>query len=121
MKPQTLRLLYWTPRVLCILFAVFISMFALDVFGEHRSFWQTVLALAMHLVPTALLLLILLVAWRWEWVGFVGFCALGTLYIVTMWGRFHWSVYAIISGPAFLIGALFLLNWLYRAELRPQH
>jgi len=28
------QLLYWAPRALCIVFAVFISMFALDVFNE---------------------------------------------------------------------------------------
>ena len=31
------RVLYWTPRVLGILFALFISIFALDVFGEGYS------------------------------------------------------------------------------------
>jgi hypothetical protein len=28
------QLLFWTPRVLGILFAAFVSMFALDVFGK---------------------------------------------------------------------------------------
>ena len=31
-KPK--RVLYWIPRALTILFALFISVFALDVFGE---------------------------------------------------------------------------------------
>ena len=32
------QLLYWAPRALCIVIAVFISMFALDVFGEGEGF-----------------------------------------------------------------------------------
>jgi hypothetical protein len=41
------------------------------------------------------------------------------LYIVTMWHRpFPWHVYVLMSGPLFLLGGLFLLNWVYRAELR---
>jgi len=112
------RLLFWTPRILCLLFAAFISLFALDVFGEHHGFWKTLLALLMHLVPTAVLLAVLALTWRWEWVGGLVFPALGVFYLVTFWGRFPWSVYVIISGPLFFVGALFLLNWIYRADLR---
>ena len=46
------RLLYWVPRILCILFAAFISLFALDVFGEGYGFWHSVLTLMVHLIPT---------------------------------------------------------------------
>src|SRR5262249_53398337 len=69
MKTTSKRLLFWTPRVLCLLFAAFISLFALDVFGESRGFWQTALALAMHLIPTFILLAVLALSWRWEWIG----------------------------------------------------
>jgi hypothetical protein len=118
MTTPTKRLLFWTPRILCLLFAAFISMFALDVFGEHRGFWQTVLALLMHLIPTALLLLALAISWRWEWFGAVLFPALGVFYMVSTWGRFPWLTYLLISGPLFLLGALFLINWMLRAEIR---
>src|SRR5512136_208534 len=37
--------LYWAPRVLCIVMAMFISLFALDVFGSGQGFWWTTLAL----------------------------------------------------------------------------
>jgi hypothetical protein len=118
MKTTTKRLLFWTPRVLCLLFAAFISLFALDVFGENQGLWNTLLALLIHLIPTGILLLILAVTWRWEWVGGLLFPALGALYIIGFWGRFHWSAYVILSGSLFLLGALFLLGWKYRAEVR---
>jgi hypothetical protein len=63
---------------------------------------------------------VLALAWRWEWVGAVLFTALGVLYIVMFWGPDRWLAYLMISGPLFLIGVLFLLNWLYRAELQEQ-
>ncbi len=112
------RFLFCTPRALCILFAVFISLFALDVFSEGYGFWETIAALAMHLVPTALVLIALAIAWRWEWVGALLFIGLGVWYIVMAWGRMPWDVYVIISGPLFLVGLLFLINWRYRDELR---
>ncbi len=117
MKTSTKRFLFWAPRILCLLFAGFISLFALDVFDGNQGFWNTLLALLIHLIPTGLLLLILAVAWRWEWIGALFFSALGVFYLVAFWGRFHWSVYAIIAGPLFLLGALFLLGWSRRAVI----
>lgn len=114
MKPKTNRIIFWTPRVLCLLFAAFISLFALDVFEESHGFWQTILALLMHLIPTFILLALLTLSWRWDWVGGVVFPALGIYYLVAFWGRFHWSAYALIAGPLLLLGALFLLSWRQR-------
>jgi hypothetical protein len=81
MTPTTKWLLCWTPRLLGIALAIFISVFALDVFSERLPFWRMMLALVVHLVPTFVLVAILLLAWRWPWVGGVGFTALGMLYI----------------------------------------
>ena len=117
MKTLAQRLLFWTPRILGLLFAAFISLFAFDVFEGNHGFWQTTLALMMHLIPTAILIAVVAVSWRWEWVGGVLFPGLGIFYLVSFWGRFPWSVYALISGPLFLLGVLFLMNWRQRATL----
>ncbi len=111
MKPIIQKTLYWTPRILCLLFAGFISLFALDVFEESHGFWQTTLALVMHLIPTAILLVLLAVSWRWEWLGAVAFPGLGLVYIMMFWGRFRWPTYALIAGPLIVLGILFLVSW----------
>ena len=118
MKTPLKQLLFWTPRILCILFAAFISIFAADVFGEGYGFWKTILALLIHLIPTWIVLIVLAISWRREWVGGILFTALGALYLIKFWGRFHWSVYLCISGPLFFIGVLFFLNWLSRKKLQ---
>jgi len=69
MNASARRVLFWTPRILCILFAVFLSVFSLDVFSEGYGFWQTIGALLLHLVPTFIVVFALLIGWRWEWVG----------------------------------------------------
>lgn len=121
MNTAAKRWLYWTPRILCMVFAAFTSLFALDVFREGAGFWETALALFMHLLPsTILLIVILIVTWKREWIGAVLFNALAVFYIGFFWGRFPWFTYVLISGPLFLVGILFLLNWRYRAQLRPQ-
>jgi hypothetical protein len=118
MKSVSNRLLYWVPRILAILFAMFISVFALDVFGEHLPFWRMILALFIHLIPTFMLLIVLALAWKWEWIGGIGYFALGVFYIYESGGRFPVYTYVAIAGPAFLIGALFALNWILRKEIQ---
>jgi hypothetical protein len=118
MNMSTKRVLFWTPRVLGILFAIFLSMFALDVFSEDYGLWQTIGALLIHLVPTYLVVIVLVIAWRWEWVGAILFIALAVFYVVWAWARFPLVAYLSISGPLILVGVLFLFNWIYRAQLR---
>lgn len=118
MSQTVKRFLFWTPRVLGLLFAAFISMFAFDVFGEGYGFWGTVWALLVHLVPTALVLIAVAIAWRREWVGALLFFLLGLAYIVVFRGDFDWIAYLMIAGPLFLIGLLFLLNWRFHQALR---
>jgi hypothetical protein len=92
-------------------------MFALDVFGEGHGFWQTVGAFLIHLVPTYVVVIALVVAWHREWIGAIIFNGLAVFYLIWAWDRFTWVTYLAISGPLFLVGALFLINWLYRVEL----
>jgi hypothetical protein len=106
----TRRLIYWIPRVLGFALTAFLSLFALDVFGERRSISATAVALVMHLRPALLVALVLALAWRHETFGAIAFVLLGFLYIVWRSGHLHWPAYAGIAGPLFLIGGLFLAN-----------
>ena len=118
------RALFWTPRALSILFIAFLSLFALDVFGEHSGFWQTALALTMHLVPSFVLIAALVLAWRWEWIGAALFGTAGMMHVAWVVSmsrpvpaavRLNWIL--IIAGPAFAIAGLFLANWVKRGDL----
>jgi hypothetical protein len=105
-------MLFWAPRVLTLLFALFLSVFALDAFSGTKGIVETVTALVIHLVPTLLVFLILPVAWRWEWVGATAFAALAVAYIVITRARFPVGTYVLISGPLLLISVLFLVSYL---------
>ena len=109
--------IYWAPRVLSILFAAFISLFALDIFGAGYGVWETILGLFIHLVPVYILVGGLLLAWRRPWVGAVLYFGLAILYVVLSGGRQHWSAYLGISFPLVVISALWFANWFYRKEL----
>lgn len=111
MKEPKKTVLYWLPRVLSILFALFISLFALDVFGEDQLFPAVLWALLMHMVPTMLIILALIVAWRWEWIGAVAFAGLAIFYVIMTAFREHWSAYLAISLPLLVIAILWLAAW----------
>jgi hypothetical protein len=120
MREPARALLFWAPRVLTILFACFISLFAFDVFDGGLRLWMAVVAFLVHLIPTVVILLILSLAWRHEWVGALAYTSLGVWYLAMAWGHLHWSASASISGPLFLIGLMFFLNWLSRTRLHAE-
>jgi len=115
MKTKTYLILFWTPRILCLLFSVFISLFALDVFQENSGLWKTTLALLIHLIPAFLIIIVLILSWKWEWVGGITFILLGILYIILMPNHPAWWIF--IAGPLFLISIFFFAGWFYKKKL----
>lgn len=110
------KFIYWTPRILSIIFILFLTLFSLDVFGNGYTFWETVGALFMHNIPSLVLLIVLIISWKYEIIGGIAFILAGFAYIVSLifrnqfkWYMISWSL--IVAGPAFLIGILFLMNW----------
>ena len=119
MKKKIGKFVYWTPRILSILFILFLAMFSLDVFDMNLGFWGTIVGLLMHNIPVFFLLVVLLISWKHEIVGGIVFILAGVLYIASMLmtmlkNPFEWymlSYSLIIAGPAFFIGTFFLINW----------
>jgi hypothetical protein len=122
MKKKINRFVYWTPRILSIIFILFLMLFSLDVFDENLSFWGTTLALFMHNIPALILLVLLIISWKQELVGAITFISAGLLYILFAFSRvpmgmaLSWSLQ--IAGPAFLIGILFLVGWFKKKKIK---
>ncbi len=117
MAKQVNKFVYWVPRILSILFILFLALFSLDVFEiPNQNAGEVALRLLIHNIPALALLFILIISWKYEIVGGVVFILAGIAYIiVSVFNQIEW--YFIISwglqiaGPAFLIGILFLMNW----------
>lgn len=115
MEKKINKIVYWLPRILSLLFVGFLFLFSLDVFSSGLSFWQTALGLFIHNIPALILLVIVIISWKHEIVGGVAFILAGLLYIALVfrnpfqWYYLSWAM--TISGPAFLVGILFLVNW----------
>lgn len=103
--------MFWAPRVLTIVFILFISLFALDSFDGDKSLIAKLGAFLIHLVPSFVMVLLLVISWKREWIGTIAFFVLGIAYIIMVWGKFPVSTYLVISGPLFLISILFWASW----------
>ena len=114
------QFLFWTPRLLCIAFAAFLAIFALDVFNLPLGPADKAFALMMHLIPSAIVLFALAIVWRWEWVGVFIFPGLAMFHLVSKWGQLDWSGYALVEAPLLLLGILFLGSWRNRRVLTPR-
>ena len=112
------RALHWTPRALAILFTIFLSTFALDVFGEGLGLWRTIGTLLLHLVPSFVVLLALIVAWRRGRAGAALFVGLALFYVGLTRGSFPFATYLVISGPLLMTGLLFFIDARHRAATR---
>ncbi len=122
MKKEISKFVFWTPRILSIIFIAFLALFSLDVFGNGYSFWETVVGLFMHNIPVFILLTILIISWKREIVGAVAFILAGILYIFFAFSHGRnsgmalvWSIQ--ISGVAFVIGGFFLANWIKKKKI----
>lgn len=60
------KFIYWTPRILSIIFILFLAIFSLDIFDMKLGFWETILGLFMHNIPVFILLAVLLIFWKHE-------------------------------------------------------
>jgi hypothetical protein len=109
--------IYWTPRILSIIFILFLALFSLDIFDSCNGLLNCAGGLFMHNIPVIILAILLWISWKYEIVGAVTFILAGIVYIILTlfraqfeWYRLFWILQ--ISGPAFLVGILFWLNWI---------
>ena len=120
------KYIYWAPRIISIIFVLFLGMFSLDVFRQGSGFWETAVGLFMHNTPSLVLLAILIISWKYEIVGGTAFILAGLTYVImtikgSLGHQFEWYMASnclIIAGPAFLIGILFLINWFKKRKNR---
>ncbi len=115
-----LKVLHWTPRVICILAILFISLFALDSFSPDLTIWQQIGAFLIHLIPSFVLLALLIVAWKWEYIGGIIFIIIGlglSPFIYNHNYNMNHSVgmslgiILMITFPFVVVGVLFIISY----------
>lgn len=75
-------MLFWTPRTLCILVILLLSVFALDAFEPERASGEQLLAFLLYLISSLILLALLILAWQQEWKGGLIYVLLGLFFMI---------------------------------------
>ena len=114
--PKPNKFIFWTPRIISILFVIFLALFSLDIFDGNYGFWGTIVGLFMHNIPAIILFVVIIISWKYEIVGGIAFILAGIFYIFMLlmnrqleWYMLLWSL--TIAGPSILVGILFLIGW----------
>jgi hypothetical protein len=126
------KVIYWLPRVICILAICFVSLFAFDVFSPRLTIWQQLFGLFLHLIPSFILITILAIAWKWEFLGGIIFTLIGMAMspFIFLHNRNvnHFPVkecifdVLMITFPFIVVGILFLFSYFIRKkELKNIH
>lgn len=122
-----LAVLRWTPRILCILSILFISMFALDSFDGGKPVQDQIIEFLIHLIPSFVLIVILLIAWFREFTGGLILMVIGLgLSPLIFIGNYNRNesvamsllIIATITFPLILTGFLFIISFFVRRKNR---
>lgn len=101
--------LHWAARILGILFALFLSLFAFDVFEGQASIWEQILGFLIHLTPVYVLIIGVILGWKRPWIGGAIFLGFGLYFMVSARGDL--LSFLLVGGIPVLIGLLFLADW----------
>ena len=126
---RSIRIIHWTPRIICMLAILFISMFALDAFSPEHTIWRQIGDFLMHLTPSFVLLALLIVAWKWELIGGVIFTAIGIglsplifqhNYAMNESVSMSLLIILMITFPFFVVGVLFIIGHFMKKKQLPK-
>ncbi|MEE4194136.1 MAG: hypothetical protein V2J07_02955 [Anaerolineae bacterium] len=114
MKEPKKTVWFWLPRVIGILFTLFISLFGFDVFNMGIGFPEIILAFFMDMLPAILVAAVVALAWRWEWIGAILSLGLALFYLFGTNFDLDIVVILLIPGPLIVLGVLWLVAWLQK-------
>ncbi len=119
MTNTTANFLTWFPRVLAMVFAVFISIFALDVLEAHDPFFSKTAHFFIHLIPSFAVLAVLWLAWYQRIFGGLMFMILGMVFTIHFGTWREMTLFLMFSLPLFVAGVAFIFS--RYSQLQPQH
>lgn len=74
--------------------------------------WLERWAITTHVLPTLLLVASVALGWRWPLAAAIGFLAYSVLTVFSYYPE--WAYAPLVTGPPFVIGLLFLIDWWLR-------
>ncbi|OGK15656.1 hypothetical protein A3H80_02190 [Candidatus Roizmanbacteria bacterium RIFCSPLOWO2_02_FULL_37_19] len=95
-------------RIVTVIYIIFISLFALDIFDAGYDPLELIVGLFMHLIPSFIFIAIAIIAWKKERLGGLLFI-LASLVTVVLFNTYKsFGSFLLVSLPLIIIGGLFL-------------
>ncbi|MGE5397992.1 MAG: hypothetical protein ACM3MK_10715 [Chitinophagales bacterium] len=109
--------LTWIPRVLAMMFIIFISLFAFDTFSNGEPLVRSLIGFLIHLIPSFVLLIILVISWKRPIVGGCIFIFTG-IALAIFWGTYKdLTRFLLLSLPVLVTGIMFIISHYSRNEI----
>ncbi|MDD2215266.1 MAG: hypothetical protein PHE41_01640 [Eubacteriales bacterium] len=99
----------WIPRILAIIFILFITLFSLDVFSMEGSIFLKIGAFLIHSIPSLVLAIILIISWKRPRLGGFIFIIIGIAFTIFFKTYYRLDIFLLISFPPMLVGILFFI------------
>lgn len=121
----SLKILYWSPRILCIMAILFVSLFALDAFDPRLTLLQQIGGFLIHLIPSFVLLACLIVAWKWELIGGIILASIGIGFSPFVYQLNYHRIHNVgaclvillmITFPFMVVGVLFIMSHIMKKK-----
>jgi hypothetical protein len=102
--------LIWIPRVLAIVFIVFLMLFSVDTFSGDAPFLKKLGGFLIHSIPSLVLLLVLLIFWKKPLISGSLFILFGVAFALYFNTFRVLSTFLLTTSPFLLVGIIFV--WL---------
>lgn len=116
---KSAKILYYTPRILCVIAILFISLFAFDTFETGPTIWEQIIAFLIHLIPSFILTILLIIAWKKELLGGLLFLIISLVFSPIIFrinynmNHSFWmsmGIIFLITIPFAVVGILFIIS-----------
>jgi isopentenyl-diphosphate Delta-isomerase len=111
------KILFYVPRILAALYAIFLSLFSLDVFSEDGEWYNLLIGFIIHMFPALAVLMCLLIAHKRQVVGSFLFASLAVFYMIIANNEMHWILFLVIPFPLLVIAGIFLWEVLSKEKI----
>ncbi len=99
----------WIPRVLSIIFILFLSLFALDMFGGEAPLIEKIGGFLIHLIPSFVLVFILIISWKRPLLGGIAFVIMSILFTIRFRTYNHIFTFLAFSVTLAVCGILYII------------
>jgi Na+/pantothenate symporter len=108
--------LTWIPRIMAMIFIIFLLQFSFSIFTSPILFWLKVKGFFIYSFPALMFLITLIYSWKYPKIGGIIFMVLGVIFTAFFHTYSIITSFFIITLPALLIGGLFIY---YSIKTRP--